>query len=161
MSVNKNKPHVLVLPEDDANRQLAVGFLGDDSLSSPRQIQVLEVAGGWSRVLDSFTEDHVYDMERFPNRLMLLLIDFDDKQDRLQFVQSKIPNPLTNRVFVLGTLTEPEDLKKDLGSLETIGLALARDCREGTDTTWSHRLLHHNAAEVARLREHVRPILFA
>lgn len=27
MSVNKYKPHVLVLPEDDANRQLANGFL--------------------------------------------------------------------------------------------------------------------------------------
>jgi hypothetical protein len=29
MSVNKYHPHVLVLPEDDANRQLANGFLLD------------------------------------------------------------------------------------------------------------------------------------
>ena len=27
MSVNKYKPHVLLIPEDDANRQLANGFL--------------------------------------------------------------------------------------------------------------------------------------
>jgi hypothetical protein len=27
MSANKYKPHVVVLPEDDANRQLANGFL--------------------------------------------------------------------------------------------------------------------------------------
>lgn len=26
MSVNRARPHVLVLPEDDANRQIAVGF---------------------------------------------------------------------------------------------------------------------------------------
>lgn len=40
-------PHVLVLPEDDANRQLANGFLLDGFLSG-RQMLVLEVAGGWT-----------------------------------------------------------------------------------------------------------------
>jgi hypothetical protein len=63
-------------------------------------------------------------------------------------------------VFILGTLTEPEALKRDLGSYETIGLALAQDCRDETDTTWGHDLLRHNAGELERLRETVRPILF-
>jgi hypothetical protein len=27
MSVNRNRPHVFVLPEDDANLQLATGFV--------------------------------------------------------------------------------------------------------------------------------------
>jgi len=48
-----------------------------------------------------------------------------------------------------------------LGSYETIGRALAEDCREGTDTTWEHGLLRHNSGEIGRLRERVRPILFA
>jgi hypothetical protein len=56
-------------------------------------------------------------------------------------------------------ITEPEELKATLGSYETIGMALAQDCREGTDT-WGHALLKHNTAEIERLREHVRPILF-
>ncbi len=63
-------------------------------------------------------------------------------------------------MFVLGVWSEPEDLRADLGSYETIGLALARDCREETDQTWEHCLLQHNAAELMRLRESVRPILF-
>jgi hypothetical protein len=67
---------------------------------------------------------------------------------------------LTGRVFILGALTEPEALKADLGSYETIGLAMARDCREETDTTWGHRLLRHNERELDRLRAKVRPILF-
>jgi len=92
---------------------------------------------------------------------MILLIDFDNKEARLQGVQAKIPTRLTDRVFVLGALTEPEDLKNDLGSFETIGLALAKDCREGTNERWSHELLRHNAPEILRLREQVRPILFA
>lgn len=32
MSVNKERPHVLILPEDDANRQLANGFQLDFAL---------------------------------------------------------------------------------------------------------------------------------
>ena len=40
MSVNKYLPHVLVLPEDDANRQLANGFLLDPNLLD-RRIQLL------------------------------------------------------------------------------------------------------------------------
>jgi hypothetical protein len=157
MSVNKSKPHVLVLPEDDANRQIANGFQLD---ISSRQIQVLPEAGGWIRVLECFTEDHVWAMARFKERFMILLIDFDNKEARLQSVKTKIPTHLNERVFVLGTLTEPEDLKNDLGSFETIGSALAKDCREGTNETWSHELLRHNAPEILRLREQVRPVLF-
>ncbi len=74
--------------------------------------------------------------------------------------RSKVPAHLSDRVFVLGALQEPKDLRSDLGSCEAIGLALAKDCREKTGTTWGHRLLQHNAGELARLRDHVRPILF-
>ena len=63
-------------------------------------------------------------------------------------------------MFILSVLTEPEELKGSLGSYETIGTAMAKDCREGTDTTWGHALLRHNAGELVRLRERVRPILF-
>jgi len=66
-----------------------------------------------------------------------------------------------DRVYILGALNEPEDLKNaGLGSYEEIGLAMAQDCREETDKTWGHRLLKHNATELDRLRERVRPILF-
>jgi hypothetical protein len=80
--------------------------------------------------------------------------------DRLDEAKAAIPARLTDRVFVLGVLTKPEEIKASLGSYETIGMALAKDCREGTDTIWGHALLQHNAGELVRLREHVRPILF-
>jgi len=160
MSPNKYLPHVLVLPEDDANRQLANGFLLDDSLAA-RNIRVLIEAGGWIEVLDLFTSVHQREMERFPLRFMVLLIDFDDHLERLNEATARIPSHLRERVFVLGTLSEPEALKAaDLGSYETIGLAMAKDCRENTEEIWSHGFLRHNAGELARLRQHVRPILF-
>src|SRR5262249_13953650 len=159
MSVNRYQPHVLVLPEDDANRQLANGFLLDQSLST-RKIQVLEEAGGWNEVLNRFRSDHIIEMHRYPHRFMVLLIDFDGREDRLDNAKAIIPDHLKDRVFILGTWSEPEALRQDLGSYETIGLKMAKDCREETDTTWGHNLLRHNASELDRLRMHVRPILF-
>ncbi|MGP8244552.1 MAG: hypothetical protein ACLQVN_08540 [Bryobacteraceae bacterium] len=159
MSVNRKRPHVFVLPEDDANRQLANGFHLDPHILT-RQFQVLKQAGGWMNVLEEFLSTHVAAMDRNPYRHMILLIDLDGKEQRLQEAKARIPGHLAQRVFILGALSEPEALRADLGSYETIGLALARDCREDTDTTWGHRLLRHNAAELHRLRATVRQILF-
>ncbi len=159
MSVNKYRPHVLVLPEDDANRQVANGFLLDRSLRT-RNIQVLEEVGGWTQVLAGFNSDHILGMDRFPERRMVLLIDFDGNRNRLNDAKAAIPDRMKDRVFILGALTEPEDLKVDLGTYETIGLAMAKDCREETDTVWGHDLLRHNESELDRLREHVGQILF-
>jgi hypothetical protein len=161
MSVNKKLPHVYVLPEDDANRQLAIGFHKELPWNLQRQMLVLGVARGWTKVLDQFTSVHVAEMNRCHARLMVLLIDFDEQQEaRLQQVRNNIPANLTERVFVLGALNEPEDLKPIFGPLEEIGSRLAGDCRERTDITWGHDLLRHNEAELNRLREHVLPILF-
>ncbi|PYU05029.1 MAG: hypothetical protein DMG33_12320 [Acidobacteria bacterium] len=93
---------------------------------------------------------------------MVLLIDSDGIEDRLENARVRIPMHLTDRVFILGALSDPEDLRQSTSSsYETIGKAMAEDCREGTDTIWAHDLLRHNALEIDRLRQHVRPILFA
>jgi len=159
MSVNKYLPHVFVLPEDDANRQIANGFYLDERLLE-RQFDVLEVAGGWNEVVERFCSIYAAEMDRIPARFMVLLIDLDNRIDRLELVKTRIPLHLQERVFVLGTLSEPEDLKPDLGSFETIGWAIARDCCEDAGDIWTHRLLQHNAPEISRLRHHVRTILF-
>ncbi len=169
MSANNSLPHIFVLPEDDADRQLATGFHLEVNWDRQRRLQVLEEAGGWPKVVKLFKSDHIGKMRRYPERLMVLLIDFDDKQDRFDKVWQdrfdkvwkEIPDDLKDRVFILGARKDPEALTRaKLGSLETIGKALARDCREDTDMTWGHDLLKHNAGELERLRERVRPILF-
>jgi hypothetical protein len=112
MSVNKNLPHILVLPEDKADSQLANGFHLEVDPARQRQMQVLPVAGGWIEVLDRFKADHTIEMERYPTRFMVLLIDFDGKEDRLDKAKEVVPNDLKERVFVLGVWGEPEDLRK-------------------------------------------------
>jgi hypothetical protein len=160
MKINRYQPHVFVLPEDDADRQLANGFLRDPYLLT-HKIQVLVPAEGWMKVLECFKSEHVREMETCPHRLMVLLIDFDRDEDRLKRARAFIPDHLIDRVFVLGAWRNPEKLKASLGrSLETIGMELAKDCREETDAIWAHELLQHNASELSRLRERVRPFLF-
>src|SRR5258708_6041866 len=135
MSVNKYGPHVYVLPEDDANRQLAIGFVLE--LSPLASIKVLPVTGGWINALESFKADHVGVMNKYPSRFMVVLIDFDGRDDRLKQAKAAIPGHLIDRVFILGVWTEPGDLKAEFGTYETIGRALARDCGKETDSTWA------------------------
>jgi hypothetical protein len=161
MSVNKYSPHVLVLPEDDANRQIARGFALYLSTTA-QHIKVLNPAGGWLNVLEQFKAEYSHYLRRFPNGFIVLLIDFDEDPERLDRVKQNLPIDLQNRVFILGTFSEPEALRQaNLGSFEAIGLAIAKDCHDETDLIWGHSLLQHNASELDRLRQHVRPVLFA
>src|SRR5208282_3630673 len=154
MSANRHQPHVFVLPEDDANRQLANGFHLQVDWNRQRQMQVLNPAGGWMKVLALFQSTHVVEMQKYPHRFMVLLIDLDEKQGQLDKAKAVVPEHLTERVFVLGTWSQPEALKQaNLGSYESIGAKMAQDCREGTTTIWGHELLRHNASELDRLRQ--------
>lgn len=158
MSVSKYKSHVLVLPEDDANRQLANGFLLHESVAL-RAIQVLVEAGGWRKVCETFVRDHIAEMTHYKQRYMVLLVDFDGDPNRFAKIRESIPANLVERVFVIGVWLEPEDFKR-MGGLESIGHRLASECYENTRALWNHQLLQHNKEELDRMTIAIRPILF-
>lgn len=157
--MNREQPHVVILPEDDRNRQLANGFQLQLNWDRQRWMRVLPVAGGWTYVLPHLPG---LQMDHWPQRFAVLLIDFDNQfAARLQSLKAQIPPHLADRVFILGAFDDPEALKKALKkSYEDIGSAMAEDCRQQTNTTWGHPSLQHNVAELVRLRQHVVPILF-
>jgi hypothetical protein len=161
MSLNKYKPHIYVLPEDDANRQIAIGFLLDPNLDG-RAIQILPPLGGWTQVVDTFTNVHAVEMQRYEYRRIVLLIDFDGQYERrFREVRSKIPQELVERVYVLGALSDPEALKNSIKrSFEEIGKDLSQDCVDNTRKVWGHDLLRHNEAELERMISSVKPFLF-
>lgn len=160
MSVNKHKPHLFVLPEDDANRQIANGFLLCPSLNG-RAIQVLSSCGGWSKVLDFFTTEHVPAMRQYQERRIVLLIDLDDKDNRLSCVAGQIPGELKERVFILGVKSDPEELRKNIGeTLENIGKTLAQECFDNANRVWGHDLLKDNKSELDRMILKIKPFLF-
>lgn len=159
MSVNRFQPHVLVLPEDDANRQLATGFVLE--VQHDRRIQILPEAGGWSNVCETFVAEHVKGLRQYPRRFLILLLDFDDQSDRPAKVKEKVPEDLRDRVFLLGVKSEPEALRRaGLGKFEDIGRRLGKECRDGVRDVWAHELLQQNSTEIDRLEQEVRGFLF-
>jgi hypothetical protein len=147
----------LILPEDDANREMANGFILNDCVIH-RNINVLKAAGGWIKAVKKIDE---CGLDHYPERRLLLLIDFDDgATTRLTSIKAEINEQFADRVYIMGTASEPEQLRKAFGkSFEEIGLEAARQCAEGKDDFWKHDLLKNNAAELARLSQHVREIV--
>ena len=93
--------------------------------------------------------------------MMVLLMDFDEGENRFSYVENQIPNDLKERVFILGVQSEPEKLKKATErTLEEIGEDLAKDCSENKNELWGHELLKHNSQEIHRMISSVKPYLF-
>lgn len=156
MGVNSFKPHILLLPEDDANRQLAVGFALE---INSRQVQVLNEAGGWLHVCDRFENDYVQSMINNPQRSIVLLIDFDNDPKRRRHVETRVPPDMVSRVFAVGSWTDPEALRRDLSmTYEDIGRSIARECRAGERAVLSSRLLQHNVDDIDRICKFIETI---
>ena len=160
MSANNYLPHLVVLPEDDANRQLLVGFRNHHAVNS-RQMPIQPIAKGWLKAVETFLEEHVVPMRSYPKRHFLMVVDFDNQLDRRDDIVSQIPTDLLERFYILGCSDEPERLIASLGTkFEAVGESLALDCVHNTNETWNHAMLAHNASELERLRVNVKPFLF-
>jgi hypothetical protein len=158
--MNKQIKHILVLCEDEANQKIAIGFSTELDVYT-RQIQVLPPAGGWKHVLDKFTNTYIKTMHKYPDQHIVLMIDFDHDEDRLETAKMSVPSELLNRVIILGARPEPETLRTaGLGTFAEIGQKLARDCRDNTSLTWDDPLLKHNSGELQRMAPTLKPILF-
>ena len=158
---NKYAPHLLVLPEDDANRQIANGFVKYYAVRD-RRMQVLPPEGGWIKTKNAFLKEYSEYVRTYRDCIFMLLIDMDGRTERPGEVNSEIPQDLQDRVFILGTESEPEELRSALNShsLEGIGLSLAEECVESRHMLWNHPMLQHNQAELNRIRPMVKPFLF-
>ena len=165
---NKYLDHLLVLVEDDANRQPINGLNQHPSLR-PRRLQVLPPAGGWMVVLDSLKDPvNPQGLANFGKRHLLLLIDLDGQFAArhglyMQYKQAMAPG-IADRIYLLGCLHEPELLKAALKhgkSFEQIGRELSNDCAPlPAQNLWQHAHLQHNASELGRLVAQVKPFLF-
>jgi hypothetical protein len=179
---------IVVMPEDDANRAIVTGFRTHPSVND-RAIHILPIAGGWSKVRDEAADDEIPELMRRPHRIIVLLIDFDDKfEQRFENVKKRVRagigneikkkgvpaaeeeetlEQLNDRVFILGVLSNPEKLRTSVGkSHEEIGEALAGECFDNrnnfdiTNLLWGHDLLKHNRRELERMINPVKRFLF-
>jgi hypothetical protein len=161
VSVNKYKPHVWVLPEDDANRQLANGFLLHADLD-PTAIDIRPVAGGWRKAVDAVAAQHIAELRNYPCRQLVLLVDLDKQGEaRVQQIREAFPPDLQERIYLLSSYDEPEALKVEQGrSFERLGEDLAEACARDELGLWGTVHLQHNKPELNRLVVGVKQILF-
>jgi len=159
VSINNNTPHLIVLAEDDAVREVMLGFLLDVQVLE-YQVKVLRPAGGWRKTFQQFVSNYQPTMNTFEHRHVLILIDCDGDVERIPRLMNDVDAAVRDRVFILGSRDEVEDLSRELRcDKETIGKRLARDCVEGNDECWNNTQLVHNSGEVRRLTVAVLPFL--
>jgi len=153
MSLNRYRPHLVVLPEDDAYRQLMNGVKLAPSVNA-LCIEVHKPLRGWEKVLGAMT-DWAPSLDRFPEMHLLLLIDFDnDFTTRYQrFVEQSRQIGCFDRTFLLGIdHREAEDLKRaQRNSFESLGKSLVEGCPDRTSPLWNEAHLGCNRPEIERM----------
>lgn len=162
MALNKHVPSLVILPEDDANRQILNGFIRHLRVND-KTVSVLPPAGGWTKVLSGERIEGLLNrLKQFDKMRLLLVIDFDRQfESRYEIFKDRVGEALFQRTYLLGTLSDPESLKKSFGqAFEKIGESLAEKCDENDFSLWENEFLRHNLDEVRRLSMDVKPFLF-
>lgn len=158
---NKFRDHLVIVPEDQKNNDLINGFVNATSIAS-HAFQIQRIARGWINAVDSLQDMKLVSL---PLRRVLLVIDFDEKpESRNDQVHEKLSKFLTQneyeRVYLLGTRSEPEDFRSTLKmSPEQVGAQLYLDCKTPQPGLWGHALFAHNLKTRARLIAEVLPFL--
>lgn len=157
MSTNNYRPHLLIIPEDAANVDLALGVSLSANVKRHR-ITIERAAGGYLKALEKYKADIDASMRQFTQRLVVLLIDFDGEHDRFATMMERLPPEHKNRVFILGVFKEPEDLKRAFHykTLENLGGAMLDGCPKQMSAIWQHELLKHNQEELLRLKQEIK-----
>ncbi len=154
---NKYVPHLLVIPEDEANRQIMTGFVSHLEVDN-RRITVEPVACGWIKALEQFRINHLMGMAKYENRHVMILIDFDGRENRLEKAKEYIPENMRSRVYVMGCLSEPEKIRAATRmSKSQLGEAIAEACLRGNEDLWKTDILAHNRAELERMKSSICP----
>jgi len=156
MAVNRHKTHLVVFVEDKPYRNIINGIKN-------LLFDVKDPCGGWVKVFETF-EKNVFLLDKYKQCNMLLLIDFDDKNEpietnfnkRIDKFNKAVPQEYKNRVFILGTNhKESEALKKvfNLSNFEDIGKLLVEDCPNSDLKHWQNIHLKCNLPEIERMKE--------
>ena len=106
MGVNKDHPHVLVLPEDANFAAMAMGF--KNRLGNPRQLRVEGYGRGKDGLLERVRK-LVSSLNEYDQRYLVVLFDGDARR---LFESSNADLPVAS-VFCLSTRDESEDLRRE------------------------------------------------
>jgi hypothetical protein len=130
--------------------------------ANERQFSVYDLARGWERGKETLLQLSKGYMREYPNSYAVLIVDFDGNAHRGSEIKNQIPEEVRDRVFVVGVLNEPENLRNSTGmKFEQLGCQIAEGCKDSSIDFWERQeLLAHNVDEIRRLSEAVRDLFF-
>ena len=152
---NNYKHHLRVILEDDKYNSIINGIVVSPNVEDSL-FDVRNPCGGW---LDVFKELEIELrlLDKFKDRHMLMLIDFDEKfESRYKMFLTKVPSKYQNRVFILGVNNkEFEDLQRffNLSNFEKLAKKLVEDCPDSDLSNWKNKHLKCNLAEIGKMKD--------
>jgi hypothetical protein len=166
VGLNKFEPHLLILSEDRAFHDIALGF--KEAIGVDSNVRV-EPSRGGRKDLESYVRCQLESLSKFHHRILVVLFDGDANAHRgvpqpLNFGKTEYPS---DRVFFLSTVNEAEDLRSEFltnkwlnpNKLKEIGCLLAKDCENDDSKYWSAKQLASCSETLPQLRKAVRSIL--
>lgn len=158
MSVNRERPYLIVLFEDNAYKDLFLGF----EFSFHKQIQQKPVLQGFDDVLFQLTNSNsttLKELNKYPNAYILAITDADmdsHQESNIDTLKKSIKGIYRNRIFVLGSKYEAENIKKEIigqGKWRRLAKELESSCQNDSCELWHNDMLKHNLDEIVRLRQ--------
>jgi len=149
--VDKFKPHLFIVPEDDADRQIAVGF--QMHLEAKGEMQIVDVARGWLKVVGVIKDEYVPLLKNNLNSHVLGIIDCDKDADRIAEQLENFPEDIRNRIFLLGVRSAKMHFAE-------IGEKLADECYKDELDLWNHEMLSYSSSEALRAKDVLRELVF-
>lgn len=157
--MNKFKPHLFIVPEDDADRQIAVGF--QMHLEAKGEMQIVDVARGWLKVVGVIKDEYVPLLKNNLNSHVLGIIDCDKDADRIAGQLENFPEDIRNRIFLLGVNENPQEFKRSAKMhFAEIGEKLADECYKDELDLWNHEMLSYSSSEALRAKDVLRELVF-
>ncbi len=158
MSVNLFKPHLVILPEDEKNRDIALAVQRHLPRAFANQIKIENPLRGWLKTLDAI--DLVYQPNK-DEQYIVAVIDFDDNlEERHQMIAKRFEENGYNKghVFVIGAKSEAENVWQ-MPILQDKTLRLENeDYLKFTDRFWTSDQLVHNRATLEALCQMVHKV---
>jgi hypothetical protein len=152
VSVDRFGPHLVIVSEDDEVFRYANTFIGHvrmrQMINPPVTVpSIRRGPSGWIGATRRAKET----LDRFPLAHVVLVIDFDQSENREESVMSKL-DVHRERVLLIGCWREAEELRKGpkrrpVNTTEVIA-SLAADCMEGRDSHWNIPALAHNLPRI-------------
>lgn len=159
--MNKYKDCLLILPEDRRLSEVVNGYLITGQRNQ-RKFQILPYERGWKHVFNRIKELKK-DLDKYPNLRILLVIDFDKDQNRLNEFTEEIGEKYIERMFILGPYENVEALKRccKTTSAEQVGKILAQTSPKSNsqDNPWKGEQLSMFSKEIKRFFCAVEPCL--